>query len=533
MTVVVSGIRLPVNAPEEEAFLAAKQILRRAGMLPREGEYAVYRRSVDARRGAVSFVYSVAVSGGFSPRALARLPLPSIAPILAEEPRIAPGKLPMEARPLVVGAGPAGLFCAYLLAREGYRPLLIERGDGVEDRVAAVERFSKTGRLDPESNVQFGAGGAGTFSDGKLVSRINDPLTGWFLRLLVEAGAPEDVITKAKPHVGTDVLRRVVTNLIHRIEELGGTVRFRTPLSDLRLRGDRVVSVTAGGEEIPVSCLVLALGNAARDTFRMLLSRGIAVEAKPISVGMRIEHLREEIDTALYGRFAGDPRLGAAEYHLSYDTHGRGVYTFCMCPGGVVVPAASEEGGVVVNGMSYRKRDGRNSNSAVVCSVSAEDFGNDPLRGMEFQRAIEERAYAAGGGGFCAPITTVGDFLEGKRGTRPTLVTPTYRDGEGVTLASPDDYLPPFVAERIAPALREFGKKIRGFDAPYAVLTGAETRTSSPIRLLRGEDRRAFGLCNLYPCGEGAGYAGGITSAAIDGIRTAVGIISVYKPLSL
>jgi uncharacterized FAD-dependent dehydrogenase len=277
----------------------------------------------------------------------------------------------------------------------------------------------------------------------------------------------------------------------------------------------------------------LALGNAARDTFRMLLSRGIAAQAKPISVGLRIEHLREEIDAALYGRFAGDPRLGPAEYHLSYDTHGRGVYTFCMCPGGVVVPAASEEGGVVVNGMSYRKRDGKNSNSAVVCSVGVGDFGNDPVKGMEFQRAIEEGAYAAGGGGFCAPITTVGDFLEGKKGTRPSLVTPTYRDGEGVALASPSDYLPPFVTAQLAPALKEFGRKIRGFDAPYAVLTGAETRTSSPIRLLRGEDRRALGISNLYPCGEGAGYAGGITSAAIDGLRTAMGIISTYAPPSL
>ena len=530
-TLIVSGIRLPVAEREEEAYRLALRRLKGLSLLPTDARCAIYRRSVDARhRDRVSFVYAVAVTGSFSDR-VNGISVKDVAPVRAEEPSVTPGQEKLSHRPAVVGTGPAGLFCAYLLALHGYRPLVLERGGSVSEREGDVARFCKERVLDPENNIQFGAGGAGTFSDGKLVCRVNDPMTGWLLKALVAFGAPREITTQAKPHIGTDYLRRVVDNVIAEIVRLGGEIRYRTRLDDVTFDSHGVRTVFAGGEEIPVGALVLALGNSARDTFRMLLRRGVMMEAKPISVGVRIEHLQEEIDRAMYGRFAEDARLGHAEYHLSYDTANRGVYTFCMCPGGTVVAAASEEGGVVVNGMSDHSRSGKNANSAVVVSVKTEDFGNDPLRGMDFQRKIEEAAFLAGGKNYAAPVTVLEDFLNGTRGKVPTLVKPTYMNGEGVRLSSPDSYLPYFAVSQLQNGIRAFGKQIRGFDAPYAVLTGAETRTSCPLRILRGEERHAIGHDNLYPCGEGAGYAGGITSAAIDGLRTAMAIISRYQPL--
>ncbi len=447
-----------------------------------------------------------------------------------ETPRPVFGHAPLSARPIVVGSGPCGLFCAVLLAENGYAPLLLERGADVNERVKAVETFYRTGVLLPETNIQFGAGGAGTFSDGKLLTRINDPLCRYVLTAFVNAGAPRDILTLAKPHIGTDVLRNVVGNLIARIRALGGDVRFGVRVDGILRNASGVCGVRTNEGDIPCGALTLATGHSARDTYRMLLKEGFALTPKPFSVGMRIEHLQRDIDEALYGSYAGHPLLGCAEYALSYNTKERGVYTFCMCPGGEVIAAAGEESGVVVNGMSFRARNGQNANSAVVCSVFREDYGNTPEGAIAFQQKIERDAFAAGGGAYHAPLITVGDFLSGGCSVMPKRVLPTYMGGEKFRLARPETYLPGFVCEKISEALADFGKKIKGFDAEDAILTGAETRTSSPLRFERTGEFTAPGYNNLFPAGEGAGYAGGITSAAVDGLRAALALMKTFRP---
>jgi uncharacterized FAD-dependent dehydrogenase len=412
---------------------------------------------------------------------------------------------------------------------------VIERGGSIAERTRAVEEFVRTGQLDTETNIQFGAGGAGTFSDGKLVTRISDARCSYVLERFVEFGAPEEILWLAKPHVGTDRLLSVVDGIAGRIEALGGEIRYHTKLDDLALENGRVTAVTLTDgdmrETIPADAVILAVGHSARDTYSGILQKGMAVEAKPISVGMRIEHLADDIDKALYGDNAGNALLGRAEYNLSHNTHERGVYTFCMCPGGEVVAAASEEGGVVVNGMSRHSRAGVNSNSAVVCSIFPTDYGNTPERAIAFQREIESRAFKAGGGDYTAPAVTVGDFLCDKAITEPYRVIPSYMESGKIKIASPREYLPDFTVNAIKAALVGFDRSINGFASESAVLTGAETRTSAPLRILRDpETRLARGYSSVYPAGEGAGYAGGITSAAIDGIKTAIAIIEKYKP---
>ena len=531
-TLLVPSIGLPFTTPAEEAFASADAQLRRHGARPQNAEYRIYRRSVDARkREDIRFVYSVAVSGDFSMKDLSRLSRVGIRPLVEKKPQVGQGSEQLSARPLVVGSGPAGLFAAMLLAERGYRPLLIERGGNVAERVAATAAFRESRVLDPETNIQFGAGGAGTFSDGKLLTRVNDPMNGYVLSRLVEFGAPPEIMTLAKPHIGTDILRTVVTRMLSYIEEQGGEVRYHTRLQDLVFATDRITAaVTADGETIPCGALVLAVGHSARDTYEMLLSHGLDVAPKPFSVGLRVEHLQEDIDTALYGRFAGHPALGHAEYALSDRSGERGVYTFCMCPGGEVVAAASEAGGVVVNGMSVHARDGRNANAAVAVSVNCEDYGNTPMGAIDFVRRVERAAYAAGGADYSAPTCLMGDFLAGKEGTVPKRILPTYMEG-GVRLASPDRYLPEFICRSLKHSLPAFERQLRGYTVADAVLTGPETRTSAPVRILRGEARTANGIHNLYPCGEGAGYAGGITSAALDGLHTACAICERFAPL--
>lgn len=527
--ILVSGISLPLSASSAEAIKEARRRLRGVRLLSEGVRLSVYRRSVDARRREdIRLVYSVLAEGHFPPALLekhrARFP------VLREEAPVAVfGEKPLSHRPVVVGTGPCGLFCALLLAENGYRPLVLERGGTVEERRAAVEKLKTLRILDPDTNIQFGAGGAGTFSDGKLVTRVNDPLCAFVLDTFVSFGAPEEIRSLAKPHVGTDVLSGIVERMLARIEELGGEVRYHTPVKELSFADGAVRAVVTDEGEIPTDALVLAIGHSARDTYEMLLSHPFSVEPKPFSVGLRVEHLQGDIDRAMYGDAAGHPALGHAEYSLSYNTKVRGVYTFCMCPGGEVVAATSEAGGVVVNGMSHHARDGKNANSAVVCSIFREDYGNTPMGAIAFQRALEKKAALAGGGRYAAPLSTVGDFLEGKQGSEPSRVLPTYMDGEGVTLTSHHAYLPPVVASGLQNGLRAFGKQIDGFDAPYALLTGVETRTSAPVRILRGEGRVALGTKNVYPAGEGAGYAGGITSAAIDGIRTALALMATYR----
>ena len=529
---LINNIKLPVNASETEAFSVAKGVLKRAGLLSFVKGYSIFRRSVDARRKPeIFFVYSVAAIGDF----------PSIDEgkqkkfgIALQEPLMKPkaeiGDRRLSAPPVIVGSGPCGLFAALLLAEEGYNPIILERGGSVSDRHKAVEAFNTTKTLDTNTNIQFGAGGAGTFSDGKLVTRINDPLTNYVLDRFVEFGASEEIRYIAKPHIGTDVLSKVVDNIIDRICELGGRIfyhtRFISPITD----NGQVRAVLTDKGEFPCGALILAIGHSARDTYESLLSQNFSIEAKSFSVGMRIEHLAEDIDYAMYGDGANNEKLGHAEYTLSHNTKTRGTYTFCMCPGGVVVAAASEEGGVVVNGMSYNSRSERNSNSAVVTTVFREDYGAEPMAAINFQRSIERSAFLAGGSDYSAPIITVGDFLSGECKTMPKRILPSYMYGKNVKLARPESYLPDFVCNGIKSALTDFDKKINGFACPDAVLTGAETRTSAPVRIVRdNETRLAKGFENIYPAGEGAGYAGGITSAAVDGAKSALALMKTWR----
>ena len=530
--VLINNIKLPVNASVSEAFSVAKRTLRRAGLQSYAEEYSIFRRSVDARRKPqIFYVYTVAARGAFpnfSEEQGRKLGISLHTPVSMESALI--GDTPLNAPPVIVGSGPCGLFAALLLAEWGYKPIILERGGSVKDRHAQQMRFEREHILDTDTNIQFGAGGAGTFSDGKLVTRINDPLTSYVLERFIEFGAPEEIRYIAKPHVGTDVLSVVVDRMIDRITELGGSILYHTKYLSPIVSGGRVSAVLTSKGEIPCGALILAIGHSARDTYENIIRSDLSVEAKSFSVGMRIEHLAEDIDYALYGEAAGTEGLGHAEYALSHDTKNRGTYTFCMCPGGIVVAAASEEGGTVVNGMSYHSRSEKNSNSAVVTTVFREDYGSDPLSAIEFQRKIERAAFGAGGGGYAAPIITVGDFLAGKCGTSPSRITPSYMSGSNVKLANPESFLPNFVCSGIRSALVDFDRKISGFATPDAILTGAETRTSAPLRILRDKDTRtAIGYENIYPAGEGAGYAGGITSAAIDGIKSALALMKKYS----
>ncbi len=532
---LMGGVEVSPNAADQEVLRIASNRMKRLGVSPEPLHFRLYKRSVDARkRDRIKLVYTVLIE---SDRALPERICAKEGLRRFVEPTLPDtvGTQPLAAPPLVVGMGPAGLFASLLLAERGYRPILIDRGGSVEERVRQVEAFRLEGRLDTECNVQFGAGGAGTFSDGKLVTRIHDPLFHLVLETFHRFGAPDEILTQAKPHIGTDVLRGVVDRMLLEIERLGGQVIYRCRMDDFSENPDGTLTVKTSKGDLKAGVLLLAVGHSARDTYLRLLQKNVAIEPKPLSLGFRIEHLQADIDRALYGAFAGHPKLGHAEYALS-DTKGeRGVYTFCMCPGGEVVAAASEEGGVVVNGMSNHARDGRNANAAVLTSVTCADYapvsGSLALGAIELQRSVERAAFREGGGDYFAPIMTVGDFLEGKHGSEPTKVQPSYRDGR----VRPADFakvLPPFAHRSLQYALRSFGKKLEGYDAPNAILTAAETRTSAPVRILRDpEAYTAIGQNRVYPCGEGAGYAGGITSAGVDGLRVASAILARFAPL--
>lgn len=433
-------------------------------------------------------------------------------------------------RPVVAGTGPAGMFAGLALAEAGLRPILLERGKAVSERRKDVEFFWQTGHLNLESNVQFGEGGAGTFSDGKLMTGIKkDAFTARVLQELAAAGAPEEILYLAKPHIGTDKLAVVVRRIREKIVSLGGEYRFENRLEDLIVRDGKLtgLKIAAPGGKIyeqPTDRLILAVGHSARDTFEMLHKNGVYIEQKPFSVGVRIEHVQKSVDAAQYGRFAGHPALGAADYKLAaHFDNGRSAYTFCMCPGGMVVAAASEPGRVVTNGMSEFARDGKNANAALLVGVEPRDFGSaHPLAGMYFQRRLEEAAFRAGGGDYRAPAQLVGDFLKKQVSTAVGNVNPSYRPG--VRFADLSAVLPDFVTETMRRAIVEMDGKLRGFAAADAVLTGVETRSSSPIRIMRDEHFEA-NIKGLYPCGEGAGYAGGIVSSAVDGLKTCLAVI--------
>ncbi len=520
---LVRDIRLPLSRTKDDARFEA---LRRLGIGAAGASAEIAKLSVDARRGEPKLVYTVAVRLPDAAQEVRLARLPGVSLAVPAPLELTRGARRLNHRPVVCGLGPAGLFCALLLAREGMRPVVLERGPSLDGRAAAVEAFCAGGPLDENANIQFGEGGAGTFSDGKLTTRIGSPLCDFVTRTLLEHGAPPEIAWQAKPHVGTDRLRGVIRSIRGEIERLGGEVRFSTPLTGLVLRGGRLAAARTPDGDIPCEALVLAVGHSARDTFEMLARAGFSLRAKPFSVGFRAEHLQSRIDEALYHGAAGHPALPKGEYQLSHHIGGRCVYTFCMCPGGQVVAAASEAGGVVTNGMSYHARDGKNANAAVVVSVGEQDFGGDALRAVAFQRELERRAFAAGGGTYAAPAETVRSFLAGEGTLRLAGLQPTYP--RGLRACDLGSLLPAELAGALREGLRAFERKLRGYTAPEAVLTGLETRTSSPVRIPRAENCESEFAAGVYPCGEGAGYAGGIMSAAVDGVRVAQSILSAY-----
>jgi len=523
----ITELRLPLEHPPEALLAAAAQRLKvDAGAIHR---LTVFKRSHDARKKtALLFIYTLDLEVDDEARLLGEF---------ADDPKIsatpdtsyhfvarAPAKL--ATRPVIVGFGPAGIFAALVLAQMGFRPIVLERGKAVRERTKDTWGLWRQQILDPESNVQFGEGGAGTFSDGKLYSQVKDPrhLGRKVLNEFVKAGAPEEILYVAHPHIGTFRLVSMVEHMRREIESLGGEIRFCSRVTGLHIENRHVHGVTlANGEEIATDAVVLALGHSARDTFEMLHTTGVFMEAKPFAVGFRIEHPQSLIDKARLGPNAGNPLLGAADYKLVHHAaNGRAVYSFCMCPGGQVVAATSESNCVVTNGMSQYSRAERNANAGIVVNVSTEDFGGDPahpLAGIAFQRRLEGHAFALGGSNYNAPGQRLGDFLAGRPSTQLGSVIPSYQPG--VLLTDLSSALPDYAIAAMREALPAFDRQIRGFALPDAMLTGVETRTSSPLRITRGDDLQSLNVKGLYPAGEGAGYAGGILSAGIDGIKVA------------
>jgi uncharacterized FAD-dependent dehydrogenase len=518
----IRDIVLPAEHNPNQLVFEAAKMLKLTGSQVRR--VRIVRRSIDARKKPdIRYVYTIDVAvDGREDKILKRsgCKKAAVAPVFKYKvPRpAADPALP----PVVVGFGPAGMFAALVLAMAGLRPIVLERGEDAETRKTKVEHFFATGELDARTNVQFGEGGAGTFSDGKLNTGVNNPRIGWILEQFVACGANEEILFDAKPHVGTDVLVNVVQNLRRKIISLGGQVRFCAHVTDLQTEGDRLTGlVLEDGEVIPCDRAIFAIGHSSRDTFAMLQDRGLPMEPKPFSMGVRIEHKQSLIDESQYGCL--NPVLPPADYKLVEHLDDSTVYTFCMCPGGYVVAAASEPGRLVTNGMSYADRAGKNANAALLVTLNPRQFPYPgPLGGVRWQQELEEKAFRVGGGNYHAPAQKVGDFLSHRPSEGQGSVEPTYRPG--VTWCDLHDVLPSVVTEALEQALPKLDGRLRGFAQPDAVLTAPESRSSSPVRVLRGENRQTV-ICGVYPAGEGAGYAGGIMSAAIDGMLSAEALL--------
>ena len=513
----------PEHNPAQLGFEAARLLKVQNSKIRK---LKIVRRSIDARKKPdVKVVYTIDVQVDGNENKILKFSgckRAAIAPVSYYKPPKAMAA--SEKRPVVVGFGPGGMFAALILAMAGQKPIVLERGEDAATRHEKVETFWATGQLDVKSNVQFGEGGAGTFSDGKLNTGVNNPRIGWILERFVEFGAAEDILFDAKPHVGTDVLLTVVQNLRKKIISLGGEVRFNSQVVNIRSEDGKLTGLElADGSIIECDTAVFAIGHSARDTFTMLHQQSIAMEAKPFAMGVRIEHKQSLINESQYA--VDNPTLPPADYKLVQHLDDGTVYTFCMCPGGYVVAAASEAGGVVTNGMSYADRAGENANAALLVTIHPDDLPDQSvLGGVYWQRQIEERAYEVGGGNYHAPAQKVGDFLAGRPSDGPGQVQPTYRPG--VTWCDLHSVLPEKITRSLKEALPKLDGNLKGFAGDDAVLTAPETRSSSPVRIIRGEDKQSVSLQGLYPCGEGAGYAGGIMSAAIDGILCAEAILA-------
>jgi uncharacterized FAD-dependent dehydrogenase len=531
----ITEIKLPLDHLPS-AIVAA--VIKKLGINATDlVEYSIFKRGVDARKAdAILLAYTLDVTVNGETKVLAKLkkdPHVKLAPDTSYH-FVAQAPADLKTRPIVVGLGPSGLFAALVLAQSGFKPLILERGKAVRERTKDTFNFWRKGELNAESNVQYGEGGAGTFSDGKLYSQIKDPkhYGRKVLNEFVQAGAPEEILYVSHPHIGTFRLVGMVEKMRETIIALGGEIRFQSKVDDIEIEGGQVQAVIlASGERIPTHHLVLAVGHSARDTFEMIHQRGIYIEAKPFSIGFRIEHPQSLIDAARHGPNAQHPILGAADYKLVHHaSNGRSVYSFCMCPGGTVVASASEPGCVVTNGMSQYSRNERNANAGIVVGITPEvDFPGDPLAGIALQRKLESQAYVLGGSTYQAPGQLIGDFLSNKASTEFGQVTPSYTPG--VHLTNLETALPEYAITAIREAIPEFAKQIKGFDLADGILTGVETRTSSPIRIKRNDDNlQSINTKGLYPTGEGAGYAGGILSAGVDGIRVAEAVaLSMVK----
>ena len=531
----ITEIKLPLDHLPS-AIVAA--VIKKLGINATDlVEYSIFKRGVDARKAdAILLAYTLDVTVNGETKVLAKLkkdPHVKLAPDTSYH-FVAQAPADLKTRPIVVGLGPSGLFAALVLAQSGFKPLILERGKAVRERTKDTFNFWRKGELNAESNVQYGEGGAGTFSDGKLYSQIKDPkhYGRKVLNEFVQAGAPEEILYVSHPHIGTFRLVGMVEKMRETIIALGGEIRFQSKVDDIEIEGGQVQAVIlASGERIPTHHLVLAVGHSARDTFEMIHQRGIYIEAKPFSIGFRIEHPQSLIDAARHGPNAQHPILGAADYKLVHHaSNGRSVYSFCMCPGGTVVASASEPGCVVTNGMSQYSRNERNANAGIVVGITPEvDFPGDPLAGIALQRKLESQAYVLGGSTYQAPGQLIGDFLSNKASTEFGQVTPSYTPG--VHLTNLETALPEYAITAIREAIPEFAKQIKDFDLADGILTGVETRTSSPIRIKRNDDNlQSINTKGLYPTGEGAGYAGGILSAGVDGIRVAEAVaLSMVK----